>query len=112
MEDLISVIIPAYNAEQFIERTIDSASQQTHRNLEIIVVDDGSTDQTASIVKRLTKKDRRLRLIRQPNAGVAAARNRGIKESRGDYLAPLDSDDLWHHTKLEKQLHVFSRGGR
>jgi hypothetical protein len=107
----VSVIVPAYNAEQFIERTLESAAKQTYDNIEIIVIDDGSTDRTASIVERLAKRDHRLRLIRQHNEGVAAARNRGISASRGGYLAPLDSDDLWHATKLEKQLNVFAKSG-
>ena len=108
---LISVVIPAYNAEDFIERTLASALAQSHRNIEVIVVNDGSTDQTASIVKRLAAADKRIRLIQQENSGVAAARNAGIRASCGTYIAPLDADDLWHPSKLEKQLGVFSGKG-
>jgi glycosyltransferase involved in cell wall biosynthesis len=92
---LVSVIIPAYNAARFLPETLASAQAQTYPNLEIIVVDDGSTDHTPDHVMHVAETDRRIRLIRQPNAGAAAARNRGIEEARGEYLAPLDADDLW-----------------
>lgn len=105
---LISVVVPAYNAEDFVERILASVLGQSHDNIEIVVVDDGSTDQTASIVKRLAADDKRIRLVQQENSGVAAARNAGIRASRGTYIAPLDADDLWHPSKLEKQLGAFS----
>ena len=106
---LISVIIPAYNAEASIRRTIESVLRQTHANLEVIVVDDGSSDDTARIVEELADGDNRIRLLRQSNRGVSHARNQGIACSRGQYLAPLDADDLWHHTKLAKQLECFDK---
>jgi glycosyltransferase involved in cell wall biosynthesis len=93
---LVSVIIPAYNAASFLGMTLASARAQTYPNFEIIVVDDGSTDGTVAIVSAAARDDLRVRLIRQGNAGVAAARNRGIAESFGTYIAPLDADDLWH----------------
>ncbi|RVC64827.1 glycosyltransferase family 2 protein [Mesorhizobium sp.] len=108
---LVAVIIPAYNAEPFIERTLASVLAQTHRNIEIIVVDDGSTDGTTSIVRRLADGDGRIKLIQQKNGGVASARNAGIRASKGIFIAPLDADDLWHPTKLEKQLRVFATAG-
>ena len=102
--DLVSVVIPAFNAERFIGRTLDSASAQTHRDLEIIVIDDGSSDRTAEIVLQKAEADPRIRLIRQSNAGPTRARNRGIGEARGELIAFLDADDLWHPQKTERQL--------
>lgn len=110
--ELISVIIPAYNAERYLAATLASAVAQTHRDLEVIVVDDGSTDGTVAIVERFMAADHRVRLIRQANGGVAAARNRGIAESRGSCIAPLDADDLWHPRKLELQLDAMRRSPR
>lgn len=101
---LISVIIPAYNAEKFIAATLDSVLAQTYSNLEIVVVDDGSQDRTAEIVATYAQRDHRLTLLQQPNRGVAAARNLAIKRSTGEFLAPLDADDIWYPQKLEKQL--------
>ncbi len=89
----ISVIIPAYNAEQTIERCISSIQNQTHKNLEIIVVNDGSTDSTEDIVKYLQLCDERIKLISIPNGGVSHARNVGIYNATGDYIAFVDSDD-------------------
>lgn len=110
--ELISVVIPAYNAERYIAATLASAVGQTHRDLEILVIDDGSTDGTVAIVERFMAADDRVRLIRQRNGGVANARNRGIAESRGRYIAPLDADDLWHPRKLELQLAAMRRSPR
>jgi glycosyltransferase involved in cell wall biosynthesis len=100
---LVSVIIPAYNASKFIQETLNAVIQQTHRDLEIIVVDDGSTDDTARIVKGVQKEDSRVTLYRQANQGASVARNLGIEKSKGDFIAFLDADDLWHPTKIEKQ---------
>lgn len=102
---LVSVIIPAYNASATIVATLESVLKQSFEGFEIIVVDDGSTDDTADVVKSL--QDHRIRYIYQENAERAAARNRGIVEARGQYLAFLDADDLWMDQKLEKQLFVF-----
>jgi glycosyltransferase involved in cell wall biosynthesis len=101
---LVSVIVPAYNAENFIERTLNSILAQTYRNIEVLVVDDGSQDRTAEIVKSFVEKDSRVILLKQKNAGVAAARNLAIEKSRGDYIAPIDADDIWYPQKLEKQV--------
>jgi glycosyltransferase involved in cell wall biosynthesis len=103
-DPLVSVIIPAFNAERFIARTLDSVSAQTHHELEVIVVDDGSHDNTAEVTRAKAAADPRIRLVQQGNFGVAAARNRGFRESKGSFIAPLDSDDLWHPEKLERQL--------
>ncbi|MER3435140.1 MAG: family 2 glycosyl transferase [Leptolyngbya sp. ERB_1_1] len=101
---LVSVIIPAYNAEAFIRLTLDSVLAQTYQNFEIIVVDDGSRDRTAEIVESYIQRDSRIQLLRQKNSGVAAARNLAIQASKGVYLSPIDADDIWYPEKLEKQV--------
>jgi len=108
---LVAVIIPAYNAARTIDSTLWSVRNQTHSILDIVVVDDGSTDATVDIVARHAEDDPRVRLISQKNAGVAAARNRGIAQTRAEFVAPVDADDLWHPTKLEKQLALMLEGG-
>jgi glycosyltransferase involved in cell wall biosynthesis len=97
----VSVVIPAYNAERFVAAAIESVLAQTFKDLEVIVVDDGSRDGTGAIAARFGEP---VRYLRQDNAGVAAARNRGIRESRGGLTAFLDADDTWRSDKLEKQL--------
>jgi glycosyltransferase involved in cell wall biosynthesis len=97
----VSAVIPAYNAEAFIARAIDSVLQQTQRDIEIIVVDDGSTDATVALVQGYGK---RVRLISQGNGGPARARNTGVNNSSGEYLAFLDADDWWDPTKIEQQI--------
>jgi hypothetical protein len=109
--DLVSVVIPAYNASGTIDETIRSVRSQTHTNLEILIVDDGSHDNTADIVLRHATADSRVHLLRQRNLGVAAARNRGIEESRAEFIAPVDADDLWRRRKIEKQLAALHEGG-
>ena len=101
---LVSVIVPAFNSEDYIERTIETVFAQTFTDLELIVVDDGSMDGTALIVQNLTRKYLGIRLIEQENRGIAAARNKGIVESRGELIAILDADDLWHPAKLQRQV--------
>lgn len=100
----ISVIMPAYNAARFIARSIQSIQQQTTRPLEILVVDDGSKDNTAEVAAACGEL---VRVIRQPNGGPAGARNTGAREARGEWLAFLDSDDAWLPNKLERQLTVL-----
>lgn len=107
MNPLVSVIIPAYNAQAFLRPTLDSVLAQTYQNLEILVVDDGSCDRTVEIVQAYAAKDDRIRLIQQTNAGVAAARNRGIQTAKGEFIAPLDADDIWYPEKIEKQVACF-----
>jgi glycosyltransferase involved in cell wall biosynthesis len=102
----VSVIIPVYNARGFLRPTVESVLAQTWRDRELVVVDDGSTDGSEDAVRDYRG---RLRYIRQENGGVAKARNRGIAESTGRYVALLDHDDLWHSTKLEKQIDVLER---
>jgi len=103
-----SVVIPAYNAELFIERTLRSVLRQTYTSLEVIVVDDGSTDKTKVIAEAAATKDDRVRIISVPNGGVAKARNIGIAEANGEFVAFLDADDLWHPTKIEHQVAAMS----
>lgn len=107
---VVTVVIPAFNAAETLAETLRSAAAQTLRDLEILVVDDGSRDATADLTLAAGAADARIRLIRTANGGVAAARNRGIAEARGDFVAPLDADDLWHPAKLERQLAVFRDG--
>lgn len=97
----VSTIIPAYNAADFLGETIESALSQLHQQQEVIVVDDGSTDATCEIAESFGN---RVKLIRQKNGGPAAARNRGAREARGEWLAFLDADDLWMPDKLSVQL--------
>lgn len=108
MNNLISIIIPAYNAEPFIGRTLSSALNQTFKDIEVVVVNDGSTDKTQSIIERFAAKDGRVRLFNTINRGVARARNFGIENARGTYVAFLDADDLWHPTKIERQFKALS----
>ncbi|TKH28855.1 MULTISPECIES: glycosyltransferase family A protein [Bacillus] len=102
---LVSVIVPLYNAERYIEQTIQSILNQTYKNVEIIIIDDDSTDNSASIVKEIINiHPNEIHYIHQQNQGVSVARNTGIENATGEYIAFLDSDDLWHPTKLEKQI--------
>ena len=105
---LVSVIVPCFNARATLSRTLASVLCQTYRSLEVLVVDDGSTDLTLSIAAEFAARDDRVRIITQSNRGVAAARNRGIAEARGTYIAPIDADDLWRPDKLELQVAAFA----
>jgi glycosyltransferase involved in cell wall biosynthesis len=100
----ISVVIPTYNYARYLPEAIDSVLAQTYAPLEIIVVDDGSTDDTPQVLATYGEK---IRIIRQDNQGVAAARNTGVAAARGEYIALLDSDDLWLPRKLELQVARF-----
>jgi glycosyltransferase involved in cell wall biosynthesis len=101
---LVSAIMPAYNAAATIEESIRSVLAQTHQELELVVVDDGSTDETAAVIQRIASTDPRVRYIYQPNQRVVAARNRAIEQATGELVALLDADDAWRPDKLEKQL--------
>jgi glycosyltransferase involved in cell wall biosynthesis len=102
----VSIVIAAFNAEPFIDSTIASALGQTFRDFEILVVDDGSHDGTAAVVRRRVAMDTRVRLLVQPNSGPSAARNRGVADARGELIAFLDHDDLWHPDKLALQVSI------
>ena len=106
---LVTVVIPLYNGERFIAETIRSVLAQTMRDLEVVVVDDGSTDRGAEIVRSFGEP---VRYLFQENAGVAAARNAGIAAARGEYIAFLDADDVWVPEKLERQLAELRRDPR
>lgn len=107
----VSVIIPMHNSASTIGRTLLSARAQTERAIEIVVVDDGSTDDGPGIVRAAMAEDPRIHLHTQANAGVAAARNSAIALARAPYIAPLDADDLWMPRKIALQLEAFERAG-
>lgn len=100
---VVSVVIPSYNHAQFLSEALDSVLMQTFEDLEVVVVDDGSTDSTSTVLDSLAKTPR-VRVLRQRNRGAHAAINRGIKQSRGRYLAILNSDDVFHQNRLERLL--------
>jgi len=102
----VSVVIPTYNSAQFIVETLESVFAQTYKDYEVIVVDDGSTDNTKEVLKPYMSK---IRYIYKENGGAASARNVGIKNAQGEYIAFLDSDDLWLPEKLEKQVRYFEK---
>ena len=109
---LVSVVIPMYQAEAWITETLESVLAQTHLRIETIVVDDGSSDRGADLVSAFAEStERPVRLVRTTNNGVAAARNLGISQSGGAYVALLDADDLWHPAKLELQVAQLERSG-
>jgi glycosyltransferase involved in cell wall biosynthesis len=103
-DGLVSIIIPTYNRAHCLARAIDSALAQTHGELDVIVIDDGSTDGTRALVHDTYGKDERVRYVHQENRGVSAARNHGIRLVKGSYAALLDSDDVWKPYKLDLQL--------
>ncbi len=106
MQPLVSVVIPTYNREKYLQKALSSVLAQTYQCLEIIVIDDGSTDNTGKIVRSF-KKD--IRYIYQENQGVSTARNVGIRNSQGDFIAFLDSDDYWFPEKTELQIALFHK---
>ena len=104
----VSIILPTYNRAHIIEKAIQSVLNQTYQDFELIIVDDGSTDNTEEIIKKLQEKDKRIRYIKlETNKGAAAARNEGIKIAHGKYITFQDSDDEWLPEKLEKQMKIF-----
>ena len=100
--DEISVIIPIYNVEKYLEKCIDSVLAQTYRNIEIILVDDGSTDKCADICDSYLKKDSRVKVIHKVNGGLSSARNAGLDIAEGDFISFVDSDDFIEKEMLEK----------
>jgi len=107
MEPFVSIVVPCYNAELFIEKTIKSIMSQTYQNWELYIIDDGSTDQSENIVLPFLG-DNRITFLKNPkNSGVAFSRNIGIDKAKGRYLAFCDSDDIWEPTKLEKQINLL-----
>lgn len=105
MSELVSIIVPTYNTEKFIELTIQSVQSQTYKNWEMILVDDASTDETVKIISEFAKADNRIKLFQLPNnSGNGFARNVALSKATGKYIAYLDADDLWFPMKLEKQI--------
>lgn len=107
--DLVSVIIPLYNTENYISETVNSVLNQTYSNFELIIINDGSTDKSLELVTEFAKKDNRIKIINQVNSGVASARNIGIKHCNGDYLFFLDSDDLWLPKNIELRIEYIKK---
>ncbi|KQT35291.1 hypothetical protein ASG29_04115 [Sphingomonas sp. Leaf412] len=100
----VTVIVPAFDAAATIGETLASVCAQTHAALQVLVVDDGSRDDTAAIARAVAARDPRVTVLRRPNGGVARARNAALALATGDFVAPLDADDLWHPTKIARQL--------
>lgn len=114
MDELVSIIVPVYNVERFILETIESVANQTYSHWELLLVEDGSIDGTVEVIEEYVrqKEEKRIRLICQPsNMGAAHARNRGLQEAKGRYIAYLDADDLWMPRKLELQLGFMEEQG-
>lgn len=112
-DGLVSVITPAYNCAQFIGKTIESVQAQTYDNWEMVIVDDCSTDNTREVVESYSKDDSRVRYIcLKENSGAAVARTESMKAAEGEYMAFLDSDDMWKPEKLDKQLAFMREHGR
>ena len=112
IDNLVSIITPAYNSAAYIAETIESVLAQTYTNWEMLIVNDYSKDNTAEIVQSYAKKDKRIKLINlQQNSGAAAARNTAIQNAKGRYIAFLDSDDLWKKEKLQKQIEITQQNG-
>ncbi|MFG6099201.1 glycosyltransferase family A protein [Leptothoe sp. ISB3NOV94-8A] len=103
----VSIVIPLYNTEKYVRLALESALAQTYQNLEIIVVDDGSTDEGVTICQQFT--DDRIRIIQQENRGLSGARNTGIRHAEGEYVAFLDADDLWVPEKVERHVEHFEK---
>ena len=103
----VSMLVPAYNAERYIGFTIESLMRQSHADLEIIVIDDGSSDRTREIASKYAETDDRIIVIAQENLGVASARNRAIEVAKGEFVGFIDADDIWHRTAVAKMLSRF-----
>lgn len=104
---MVSIIIPAYNAEKYIEETINSVLKQTYNDWELIVIDDGSTDKTAEIISMLYNNNSKINYYYQKNTGVSGARNNGLSKCKGKYIALLDADDVWEPNNLELKVNLL-----
>ena len=107
MNNKVSIIIPIYNVAKYLPACLDSVLTQTYKNLEIILIDDGSTDDSKTIVDSYAKKDKRIKIIHQKNAGQSAARNKGLKEATGDYISFIDGDDKIKPSFIEDLLNAY-----
>jgi glycosyltransferase involved in cell wall biosynthesis len=112
MQPLVSVIIPTYNAAPYIKQTLESALNQTYKNIEVIVMNDGSTDNSEEIILQVKKGDNRILYQYKPNSGVSDTRNKGIALAKGSYLAFLDADDVWKSDNLEKKIRAINETGK
>lgn len=109
-EALVSIVMPAYNCEKYVVEAINSVLAQTHKNWELLALDDGSSDNTLQIIEDFSQKDSRLKALPNgKNMGVSATRNRGIELAAGEWIAFLDSDDMWEPEKLEKQFEIVDK---
>ncbi|MCR5451897.1 MAG: glycosyltransferase [Lachnospiraceae bacterium] len=106
---MVSIITPVYNGSKYLPETIESVIRQTYTDWEMIIVDDGSSDDSYEIAKNYSEKDDRIKAISQENGGSAAARNNGIRKAQGRYIALLDADDLWEENFLEEQLKLMKK---
>ena len=104
MEPIVSIIVPIYNVELYVERCLNSLTQQTYQNIEIIVVNDGSTDNSLNICEKISSKDSRIKILNKKNGGLSDARNYGLKHSKGEYIYFIDSDDWCEQELIEKMI--------
>ena len=110
MSKEVSIIIPVYNAGKFLDETIKSILNQTYQDWELLLVDDGSTDNSIDVIKKIQKNDKRIKLLQnKKNVGPALSRNSGVKASKGRYICYLDADDFWDKQKLEKQVKFMQK---
>ena len=109
IKELVSIITPSYNSSKFIEETIASVQAQTYSYWEMLITDDGSTDNSFEIIKKICKKDSRIKLFSIKNAGPAIARNNSIKHAKGKYIAFIDSDDLWMSEFLSTSIKFITK---
>ena len=109
---MVSIVMPTYNAVKYIQGAVESVLRQTYTDWELLIVDDGSTDGTEQMIQNLIKMDERVKLVKnKENIGVAETRNRGVELAKGEWIAFLDSDDIWHPNKLQEQLELYQRNG-
>ncbi|SEL70724.1 Glycosyl transferase family 2 [Colwellia chukchiensis] len=108
MSELISVVVPVYNGAKYLSKTVESILAQDHQALELLLINDGSSDHSQALIESLAAQDPRVKAYSKANGGVANARNYGIKKAQGDFIAFCDQDDLWLPSKLSKQLPLFA----
>ena len=111
LNDTVSIIVPIYNKEKYLEKCLDSILGQTYRDLEIILVDDGSTDNSLAICQRYAEKDLRIKIYHKPNGGVSSARNLGLEKSTGTLISFADPDDSLHAECIERLKRVLDETG-
>lgn len=109
IEDIVTIIIPVYNTEKYLEKCLNSVLEQSHKNLEIILINDGSTDNSLNICKEFQKLDNRIKIINQENNGVSVARNKGLDIASGEYIAFIDSDDFIEKNMIETMLNNIKK---